>query len=326
MTYTKEVYEKVRTKLEKRRRDAEVKAREVRNKFLAQNPRAEELLYIMGSTASKVAREVLRGGNVKERLEVLKEQNLKCQEEFSEILKNNGLERRDIEPDYACKECLDTGFKDGEMCVCFKELLKRETYEKLNSISPLEISRFEDFSLEYYNSIPYEEKKNMEVILNFTKKYASEFTRDSQNLLFTGSTGLGKTHLSLAIAGEIIEKGYGVVYGSMQSFASMIERERFAPIESGDETSASLISADLLIIDDLGAEFQSPYVTSVIYNIIDSRLMRKVPTIINTNLSAEELNKKYGERIVSRIFGNFIRFPFFGTDIRRQKLKNMRKQ
>ena len=319
MTYSKEIYESAREKLEKRRRDAEAKAREVKSSFLRQNPRAEALLYQMGSASSRAAREVLRGGNVKERLTLLKNENLKCQEEFNKILAENGLKRSDIEPLYSCPECGDTGYKDGVMCKCFKELLKKESYERLNEISPLKISRFDDFSLTYYENLPPEQRRMMEKTFEFTKAYAENFTKDSKSLLFQGGTGLGKTHLSLAVAGRVIEKGFGVVYGSMQSFASMIERERFADIDKSEETAAVLISADLLIIDDLGAEFQSPYVFSVLYNVLDSRVMRSLPTVISTNLNAEDMTKKYGERIVSRIYGGFVRFPFFGKDIRLQR-------
>ena len=315
MTYNKEIYESAKEKLEKRRTYAERKAREVKSAFLRENKRAEELLYIMGQTSSKVAREVLSGGNVKEKLILLKSENLKCQAEFNEILKNNGLTKNDITPDYFCKECSDTGFKDGVMCSCFKQLLKNEAYEKLNEISPLKISRFEDFNLSYYDNLPEKHRSAMYKTLEYCKNYAEKFSTHSDSLLFMGSTGLGKSHISLAIAGTVIEKGFGVVYGSTQSFASMIERERFKETENED-VATTLISADLLILDDLGVEFQSPYVTSVLYNIIDSRVMKNAPTIISTNLSKEDMQKKYSERLVSRIFGGFSRINFYGRDIR----------
>ncbi|MBE6732071.1 MAG: ATP-binding protein [Ruminococcaceae bacterium] len=315
MTYNKEIYESAKDKLEKRRTNAERKAREVKNTFLSQNKRAEQLIYLMGQTSSRIAREVLSGGNVREKLTVLKNENLKCQAEFDEILKKNGLTKKDITPDYFCKECSDTGFKDGVMCNCFRQLIKNEAYEKLNEISPLKVSRFEDFDLGYYDLLPEKQRSAMYKTFEYCKSYAENFSLHSDSLLFMGSTGLGKTHLSLAIAGVVISKGFGVVYGSAQSFASMIERERFKEIENED-VATTLISADLLILDDLGVEFQSPYVTSVLYNIIDSRIMKNAPTIISTNLSIEDIKKKYSERLVSRILGGFSRINFYGKDIR----------
>ena len=315
MTYSKEIYDIARDKLEARKREAENKAREVKNAFLKANPKAEELMYLMGKTSSRAAIEVLRGGSVKERLEKLKEENLKYQSEFDSILASCGLTREDIKPKFTCPVCEDTGFDKGVMCKCFKELLKREAFEKLNEISPLKVSRFEDFSLDYYRVLPEKQRMQMEKAFEYIKAYAENFNLNSESLLFKGGTGLGKTHLSLAIAGKAIERGYGVVYGSAQSFASMIEKERFIDSET-DDTASTLISADLLIIDDLGAEFQSPYVTSVIYNIIDSRVMKSAPTIISTNLSLEELNKKYSERLVSRMLGSYSVINFYGRDIR----------
>ena len=223
MTYNKEIYESAKDKLEKRRTNAERKAREVKNTFLSQNKRAEQLIYLMGQTSSRIAREVLSGGNVREKLTVLKNENLKCQAEFDEILKKNGLTKKDITPDYFCKECSDTGFKDGVMCNCFKQIIKNEAYEKLNEISPLKVSRFEDFDLGYYDLLPEKQRSAMYKTLEYCKSYAENFSLHSDSLLFMGSTGLGKTHLSLAIAGVVISKGFGVVYGSAQSFASMIE-------------------------------------------------------------------------------------------------------
>lgn len=51
--------------------------------------------------------------------------------------------------------------------------------------------------------------------------------------------------------------------------------------------------------------------------------MTQKPTIINTNLSIPELQKRYSERFVSRIIGSYIRLLFYGKDVRQQKrIKN----
>ncbi len=163
----------------------------------------------------------------------------------------------------------------------------------------------------------------MRNIFNYCRRYADNFKKDSGNLLFTGATGLGKTHLSLAIAAEAINKGFGVVSGTAQTFALSLERERFTRNEeSGDDTLDLLNDCDLLIIDDLGMEISSSYIMSAIYNVIDTRIMLKKPTIISTNLSMLELEKRYTERFVSRVIGFYDRLPFRGKDIRMQKKLN----
>ena len=83
-----------------------------------------------------------------------------------------------------------------------------------------------------------------------------------------------------------------------------------------DETEKYLIECDLLILDDVGTEFQTNFSSSMIYNIINSRIMYKKPTIISTNLSLKEVQSAYSKRLVSRIMGNFKRLFFLGSDIR----------
>ena len=87
-------------------------------------------------------------------------------------------------------------------------------------------------------------------------------------------------------------------------------------------TSTIPEDCDLLIIDDLGMEISSSYIMSAIYNVIDTRIMLKKPTIISTNLSMLELEKRYTERFVSRVIGFYDRLPFRGKDIRMQKKLN----
>ena len=205
-----------------------------------------------------------------------------------------------------------------------KKMMKKEVYNELNKMSPLELSSFENFSLDFYSDTPQPKseltpKKRMAKILEFCKKYASQFKKNSPSLLMTGSTGLGKTHLSLAIAKEVIEKGFGVIYGSAQNIISKMEKEKFRGYQnSSDETERHYIDCDLLIIDDLGTEYLTSFSSAAIYNIVNSRIMMNKPTIISTNLSMKELEKNYSQRMVSRIIGNNIRLEFLGSDIRQK--------
>ena len=315
MKYTKETYEIAKSELYKRKTEAESRANEIKQGFLLLHPEGQVLLDKIGSAGSKAAIAVLNGGDVKSELERLKEENLGNQEAFNKLLAANGLTKGDISPNYCCKKCCDTGYRDGYMCSCLKDLLKMTAFKELNRTTPLQLSGFDTFSIEYYSTLPPNQRNLMEQNFAFCKKYAEEFSAGSNNLIFQGGTGLGKTHLSLAIAREAIERGFAVVYGSVQSYASSIERERFNNHENSD-TSDLLSDADLLILDDLGTEFPSPYVASVIYNIVDVRIMRSLPTIISTNLSAQEIQTRYGERLVSRIYGCYNKLTFVGKDIR----------
>lgn len=313
MNYKPEIYEKATAILKKRKRDAELLALSKHSDFVSRCPRALDIERQMQSTGSQAARTVLSGGNVRETLSKLRDINLDLQKEYHELLTQHGFTNEEIEPKFTCEKCKDSGFVDGFICSCHKELLKKISYEELNALTPLEISGFENYSLDYFRDFTPAQRKLMEKNFNFCRHYANTFSTKSDNLLFCGSTGLGKTHLSLAIAKEVIKKGYGVIYGSVQSFAVSIERERFS---ADTEVSSSLSFCDLLILDDLGTEFPSQYTQSVIYDIINTRIMRNLPTIISTNLSPEELQKRYGERMISRFFGAYNRLQFVGKDIR----------
>lgn len=292
-------------------------------------PRAKEIDRLLSKTAICAAKAVLNGANAKEQLERLKENNQKLQSELSELLFKANLTSDYLKIKYHCEKCCDQGYTDGIMCSCMKKLLKHEAYNKLNRLSPLSLSTFECFSLEYYSDVQINNgrttpKKRMQGILNFCKNYAQNFSTDSPSLLMQGATGLGKTHLSLAIASEVIDKGYGVIYGSVPNIIMKLEKERFTygSEKLHSDSEGYLIDCDLLILDDLGTEFSTTFSSATIYNIINSRIMVNKPTIISTNLSMKDIERAYTSRLVSRIIGNNLRLDFIGEDIRQIKRKN----
>ncbi len=135
-----------------------------------------------------------------------------------------------------------------------------------------------------------------------------------------GNTGLGKTHLSLAIAREVIERGFGVIYCSTPEILSKLEKERFGKsYNNSDDSEEALKECDLLILDDVGSEFHTSFTKNIIYNIINFRISHGKPTIISTNLELEELEVMYSQRLVSRLMGEYVIMNFVGTDIRQVK-------
>lgn len=249
--------------------------------------------------------------------EKAKEESLRLQKQRADYIAENDVDISATEPDFNCKKCSDTGYVGGRLCECVKSRAAKINYNELNKDVNLEEQTFEKFSLDYYSNhekngvIP---REIMTKICNFCVKYANEFNENSESLLFFGKTGLGKTHLSLAIANEVIKQGYDVVYGPISRIIGSIEREHFSG--SDRATLLNVIDCDLLILDDLGTEFTTPFVVSTIFDIVNSRILNKKPTVINTNLEFEELKQKYSDRIVSRIAGSYRMLQFFGDDIR----------
>ncbi len=174
-----------------------------------------------------------------------------------------------------------------------------------------------DFRLDYYDRTPengISPYEKMAQSLEYCQNYVKDFSENSPSLFFCGETGLGKTFLSSCIAKALLEKGVKVVFGSIIDFLRRIENEHFGR-EQGN-TIDTLIDADLVILDDLGSEFRTSFTESAIYDIINSRINLGKPTIISTNLTTDELNEDYNERIVSRLTGCFHPIKFLGKDIR----------
>ena len=164
-------------------------------------------------------------------------------------------------------------------------------------------------------------RKNMARILEICRSYAETFSQDSGSLLLTGDPGLGKTFLSAAIARVVSGDGWSVVYDTAGRIFQRFEAQKFGR-EEGDGASADVervLGCDLLILDDLGTEMTTAFVQSALYQIVNTRLLEKRPTILSTNLRVEALHSRYSPQIASRIEGEYQILPFFGEDIRRLK-------
>ena len=328
MAYSKKINEMAEQALSDRRtkvlQNQEINKRQLYKEL----PRLEEIERQLSYIGAETAKAVVKGKNCKEAVTSLAEKSLALQREMKTILFTNGYSGDALEPKFHCERCKDTGRYDDingrtVICQCLKNLRANIACHELNKISPLNLSTFESFSLDKYemdissaSSVsPYERMKK---ILAYCRNYADTFqTENSSSLLLRGATGLGKTHLSLAIATEVIKKGFGVAYVSAPDVISKMEKYHFSyRYDNEEEIENSLISCDLLIFDDLGTEFQSNYSSSAIYNLVNTRLLNKKPTIISTNLTLKEMEKFYTQRFVSRIVGNFVKMDFLGSDNR----------
>ena len=327
MAYSREIFLEAQKQIESRRMKAEHELDQRRAELYSREPRAEEIERELVRISVNAGRAVLSGKDKTSSLNALREKSLGLQKELADILDKNCFVPNFLEPWYTCEKCRDTGNIDGRMCECLKQLLRQTAYEQLNMISPLSLCSFESFSLEYYSKDEtvmggrsvYD---YMSRVLNYCRRYADNFGEYSDSLLFTGGTGLGKTHLSLSIAGEAINKGYGVIYVSAPDILSRLESKQFGGRASERMDDERLLQeCDLLILDDLGTEFITKFTQSAIYNIINSRLNSSKPVIISTNLTARELENIYGERMVSRIVGAVKRVDFYGTDIRQSRTR-----
>jgi len=204
------------------------------------------------------------------------------------------------------------------MCECLQELCRQEQKKELSSLLGGK-ETFDGFRLDYYTAEPdpnfgVSPRQLMQLKFNHCRRYAREFSRKSPSLLFTGGPGLGKTFLSACIARTVADNGFSVVYDTAGKLFSDFETEKFGG--RGDALTRKYLACDLLIIDDLGTEMTTQFTQSVLYQVVNSRLMDDKPTIISTNLTDESLRQRYSAPIVSRLTGSYQVCQFLGQDIR----------
>ena len=251
---------------------------------------------------------------------------VKAKQELTALLASSGRPADALEPHFTCKKCQDTGTFEGHTCICVHKLMQKLRREEIESLSSLSISSFDTMELRYYPNTMDDKlgepvRSYMGGLLAELRAYAEEFDRSSESLMLFGNAGLGKTHAALAIAGIVLEKGYDVIYVSSPDFFSKLEGLHFGADPAGEEETLmqTAAGADLLILDDLGSEFNSAFLISSLYSLLNNRLGAKLPTIVTTNITdGALLEKLYTEKISSRLSA-FVPCLFAGDDIRTQK-------
>ena len=249
-----------------------------------------------------------------------------ARQNLASLLAASGRPADALEPHFTCKACQDTGVVNGRTCSCVYKVMQQLRRREIEGLSSLSISSFDTMELRYYPNQMDEHlgepiRTYMSSLLDDLRAYADEFDHHSESLMLFGNAGLGKTHAALSIAGVVLEKGYDVIYVSSPDFFSKLEALHFGSDPAGEEETLlqAASSADLLILDDLGTEFNSAFLISTLYSLLNNRLGAKLPTIVTTNITdGSLLEKLYTEKISSRL-SSFVPCLFVGEDIRAQK-------
>lgn len=240
-------------------------------------------------------------------------------------LLSHGYPQDYLNPVYECDKCKDTGFIGSEPCTCFKQKLTKEYYKMSNLDKVLEKENFQTFDFNVFSDreIPgydMSQRENMVEIMDGARKFIRNFEDPEEyNLLFYGTTGLGKTFMTNCIAKEIMDLGYTVIYQTAHRLMDLISEYKFGRAEDMAEAKKKydyLLEADLLIIDDLGTEVANAFSTAEIFNLINTRNLSQKKMIISTNLSPGDISKIYTDRVYSRILDRFDIYEFIGEDLR----------
>lgn len=320
MAYSADVIRRALNRLESKKTDRASVQRAREQEIYEKLPRVRQIdKQLAGSMALAVQAAFAKGQDGTAALAQVREANLALQAERKNLIAAN-FPLEYLEDGPMCPLCQDNGYIGATMCRCLQELCRQEQKKEISLLSCGE-QRFSDFRLDFYSAekdptYGASPRAIMTHTLEVCRKYAENFTKTSENLLFNGGTGLGKTMLSACIACEVTEKGFSVAYESAPHLFSQLENHRFRPSEETARSVAKFETCDLLMIDDLGTELPGQFVVAALYALLNERLMAGKPTVISTNLTISEIRERYSPQIASRMQGNFRLLPFVGQDIR----------
>lgn len=327
MAYEASVMRTAARRLEDARKRREERQDALRREIYAKAPRVAEIDRELRRTIVDIIASSLRSGSDPvPAIGVIKDKNQALQAERIELLTSHGYPPDALDGAPACPKCGDTGWRGAVMCDCLRALCAQEQIKELSKLLDLGEQSFDSFRLDYYSPLPWpgsgvSPRENMEMVYEICVGYAQKFGRFYfSNLFLSGAPGLGKTFLSACIARTVAENGFSVVYDTAVNIFARFEAQKFSrdaddTREARDETRRYR-SCDLLILDDLGSEMTTPFVQSALYTLVNARLTAGRKTVISSNLSMDDVRRRYSPQIASRLEGEYRALPFFGEDIR----------
>ena len=160
--------------------------------------------------------------------------------------------------------------------------------------------------------------------MDYAKKYAENLVNDpafSDGLCLHGPCGTGKTYIAACIGNYLIDHLKPVYFNSIGQLLTQFSSSHFQPENNISPTifMNSFLDYRLVILDDFGAEYTNNYNLSLLFQIINFLDLNKIPLVITTNLSSQEIQTPSDEnarRIYDRIIGKCMLFKVEGDDIR----------
>lgn len=318
MAYSDAVLSRARARLAAARTEREQENdRRIRGIYQA-HPRLLEIDRQLRATVAQVMAVAFRKGeDPTEAMAKIREENLALQRERDWILESEGIDEADLRSEPICTVCGGTGYVGERMCECLKELCRQEQKKELSSLLGGKES-FDTFRLDLYPDavdpkLGASPRALMQVVYQTCRRYAAGFSTKSPSLLLSGGTGLGKTFLSAAIARAVADSGFSVVYETAGKVFSDFEEEKFGGMQ---DLTRKYYRCDLLILDDLGTEMTTQFTLSALYSLLNGRMLAGLPVIVSTNLTTDEIRRRYTPQIASRLLGRCQLLLFAGDDIR----------
>ena len=240
-----------------------------------------------------------------------------CETEHVEIAMN----RIRVEFDKPCKDCEIKIRKEKEEQERAQAERAQASARKLRIEGLLEQSKLGPrFLKSTFES--WEERNELSEQYEQALKYVAVWPpRKGDGLLFIGSTGTGKSHLAAAIVNELVKQEVACVFQSVPELLAKLratyDREKQGPTEA--EIMNACLEADLVVLDDLGAERWTAWAEERLYMLIDQRYRAEKPVVITSNRTAKELEQAIGSRTMDRLLEICRVVRFTGSSFRRQR-------
>lgn len=237
------------------------------------------------------------------------------------LLRKKGFNRDGFKMPGACKEC---GYcqpvkKHSKQEVDFeKAARKNESLGFLTKYSVYDTAKQAGYKLSNFETNSPAQVKTMDS----AKKIVNNWLADKPvHAVFVGNTGSGKTHLSHGMMIEYLNKSYFHKKALFISFPRIISdykrgmTEGLEDVFQGAQNALEkATAADLLIIDDLGAERDTEFTNDIANDLMRTR--EDMPVVITTNLNATQILNRYGQRFWSRLSNNLVAVKFDQIDKR----------
>lgn len=168
----------------------------------------------------------------------------------------------------------------------YKNIINK-IYKKNYVEGKFQEQNFENFDINSGNSI------EVKVARDYINKSIEEM--QSEGLIITGESGLGKTHLAASIANKLIENDKIVLMGRLTMLLDMIKETFGDNTKSENELIELYSNVDMIIIDDLGTEKISQWALEKLYTIIQNRNENRLPIIITTRFNKHGLIERFSQ-------------------------------
>lgn len=220
--------------------------------------------------------------------------------ERHQLMAQYGVDERIYKPQWDCPLCEDRGYlSDGTLCSCYQQERMQNIMAQSGMNEAMQQYRFDNFYLEGFEK-PEDIQKKVQWCRQFAQQIVQGNCKDC--LFLRGDVGRGKTHLSSAVANIVLEGGKTVIYKRAADLFDMIRRYKYEEgTQRWNEVLEQLIGCDLLVIDDLGAERTTDFVTEQLVLLLEERNFRNKPWIINSNLKLSQIQDSYNTRVSDRI-------------------------